>query len=258
MMLDFKRSILLACGSAAALSLAACSGGETATTEKGATTTSSTLEQIAPPAGKKWTEVVSRTPAGNYIMGNPDAKVKLIEYGSLTCSHCADFSKTSGELESKYVDSGQVSFEFRNFLLNPFDVSLSLLARCSGPERYFPLTANIFASQEDIFKGIQASDQNALKNIEALPANDRPSSIAKTAGIDKFMKARGMSDAEIKQCLADPSKDMDALMKNNEEAQSKYQLAGTPHFVLGEQPFELNRGSPGWDQVKAKLDEALN
>ena len=258
MKLDFKRSVLLACGSAAALSLAACGGSETTTTENGTTSTATKLEQIAPPAGKKWSEVVSRTAEGNYVMGNPDAKVKLIEYGSLTCSHCADFSKTSGELESIYVASGQVSFEFRNFLLNPIDMSLSLMARCAGPERYFPLTANMFASQADIFKLAETADQNALRNVEALPAKDRPAAIATAMGLDKFMKARGMTDAEIKQCFADPTKDMDALVKNNEEAQSKYKLEGTPHFVLGEQPFALEAGSPGWGQVKAKLDEALN
>ena len=257
MSLTINRIALLAVSSAAALSLAASGGGGDSTTKDGTSTSTPTkLEQIAPPAGKKWTEVVSRTPEGNYVMGNPDAKVKLIEYGSLTCSHCADFSKESSDLENVYVASGQVAFEFRNYMLSAFDMPLSMLTRCSGPERYFPLTHNVFASQEDVFKGIQGADQNALKNVEALPAAARPAAIATVTGMDKFFKARGMSDAEIKQCFAD-SKDMEALVKNVNEANGFKEFTGTPGFVLGGKMFMLEPGQPMWAQVKAKLDEAL-
>ena len=43
-------------------------------------------------AGRDWSAVVNRTTAGGFIMGNPDAKVKLVEYGSMTCPHCARVS----------------------------------------------------------------------------------------------------------------------------------------------------------------------
>lgn len=257
MKLDFKRSVLLACGSAAALTLAACGGSETTTTENGATGTVTKLEQIAPPAGKKWTEVVSRTAAGNYVMGNPDAKVKLIEYGSLTCGACAEFSKASGELESNYVESGQVAFEFRNYVRDPIDLTAAMISRCAGPDRYYALTANLFASQADMFKVVEASDQAALQKLETVPAAQRPAAIASITGLDKFMMSRGMNDAEIKQCLAD-TKDVEQLTKNAEEANTKYQLTGTPTFVIGDQTFALERGVSMWDQVKTKLDEALN
>ena len=245
-----NRMAMLAFSSAAALSLAACGGDGAAKGEAGATTPAK-LEQIAPPAGKKWQEVVSRTPEGNYVMGNPDAKVKLIEYGSLTCSHCADFSKASTELENNYVASGQVAFEFRNYLLNGLDLPIAMLTRCSGPERFFPLTANVFASQEEIFKAAQSADQAALEKTQSLPANQRPAAIAKAIGLDKFFKARGMTDAEINQCLAD-TKDITALTKNVEEANTKYKLTGTPTFIIGSEARSL-----GWPEVKQWLDESL-
>lgn len=260
MTMTLSRATLLAVGSAAALSLAACSGDDSATKNDAAgaaTSTTAKLDQIAPPAGKKWTEVVTRTPEGNYVMGNPDAKVKLIEYGSLTCSHCAEFSKESSELESVYVASGQVAFELRNYVRDPFDMTAAMLARCSGPDRYFPLMANVFASQEDMFKQIQSADQNALQNVQALPANNRPGGIAKATGLDKFFKARGMTDAEINQCFASP-KDMEALVKTAEEANGNPKFTGTPAFILGSDMFMLEPGQPMWGQVKAKLDAALN
>ena len=68
-------------------------------------------------------------------MGNPDAPVKLVEYGSLTCPHCADFAAAgdASRWSRNYVRSGRVSFEYRNFVLNGIDVAATLLARCAAP-----------------------------------------------------------------------------------------------------------------------------
>ena len=73
---------------------------------------------VAAPEGQRWSEVVRRTQAGGYLMGNPQAPVKVIEYASLTCNHCAHFAaEGEGPLKADYVDSGRVSFEFRNYTL---------------------------------------------------------------------------------------------------------------------------------------------
>ena len=57
-------------------------------------------------------------------MGNPNAKVKLVEFGSLTCPHCAEFEEEGGKaLIENYVKTGQVSWEFRNFVRDPFDIT---------------------------------------------------------------------------------------------------------------------------------------
>lgn len=251
-----NRLAMIALSTTAALSLAACGGGDSATKDGASSSTPTKLEQIAPPAGKKWTEVVSRTPEGNYIMGNPDAKVKLIEYGALTCSHCGEFSKESGDLEHVYVASGQVAFEFRNYMLSAWDMPLAMLTRCSGPERFFPLTANVFASQEDMFKQLQSLNQADAQTIESLPPLQRPAAMAKAAGLDKFFKARGMSDTEINQCLASP-KDAEALVKQAEEVSKNPAFTGTPAFMIGNELFMLEPGQPMWAQVKAKLDDAI-
>src|SRR3712207_3904235 len=66
-------------------------------------------------------------------MGNPDAPVKLVEYGSLSCPHCAEFEEQGApELRDTYIKSGQVSWEFRTYLLFGLDAGISALLHCQG------------------------------------------------------------------------------------------------------------------------------
>ena len=98
-------------------------------------------QQVAPPKGGDWSMVVNPTPAGGFMMGNPNAKIKLVEFGSMTCPHCAEFDEIGvPALVDKYVKSGQVSWEFRNYVRDPFDLTASLIARCNGAKSFFPLT----------------------------------------------------------------------------------------------------------------------
>jgi protein-disulfide isomerase len=71
-------------------------------------------KRSAAPAARDWTRTVSATPEGGYRVGNPAAAVKLVEYGSLTCNHCATFAKEGmPPLLSRHVRTGRVSYEFR-------------------------------------------------------------------------------------------------------------------------------------------------
>ena len=101
-----------------------------------------------PAPARDWSRTVAATPEGGFRMGNPAAKVKLIEYGSLACPHCRHFEETGYKpLVAKYVRTGRVSYEFRNLLLNSPDIAVSLLAHCAGPARFFPMSVEVFASQ---------------------------------------------------------------------------------------------------------------
>ena len=96
----------------------------------------------ARPAARDWSHTVVATAEGGFRMGNPAAKVKLVEYGSLTCGHCANFARAGvASLVGTYVRSGKVSYEYRNFILNGLDVAASLVARCGGASRFFPIAA---------------------------------------------------------------------------------------------------------------------
>jgi protein-disulfide isomerase len=88
------------------------------------------------------------SPLGDVWLGPATAKVTVIEYASLTCSHCAAFHKdTWPELKSKYIDTGKIRFTLREFPLDPLATAGFMLARCNGNDKYFPMTDLLFAQQ---------------------------------------------------------------------------------------------------------------
>ncbi len=164
------RPILLA--SIGALALAGCGKGTTDQSKEQAV-----VAKVAAPAGKQWSTTVTKTAEGGYLMGNPDAPIKIIEYASLTCSHCADFSKESHEeIKRDFIDSGRVSLEVRNFIRDPLDAMAAAVAHCSPVDRYFPLQENVFASQAELFAGAQANPKGTRASNSSRSRARRPSS----------------------------------------------------------------------------------
>ena len=115
-----KRTHLLA-AVAAVLAISACGkgGGEADLNAP------ITAEPVAPPAGGDWSKTVAATPEGGFQMGNPNAAVKLIEYGSMTCPHCAEPSmkRACRRSSTNYVKKGLVAFEYRNFVRDQVDLA---------------------------------------------------------------------------------------------------------------------------------------
>ncbi len=120
------KSMLTAGAAALALVLTGCGDGGG---NQSAPVDNSALKQIPAPNNGDWTQTVAKTPEGGFRMGNPEAPVKLIEYGSLGCHVCAEFEEQGApELRDTYVKSGQVSWEFRPYLLFPTDPGVSSAA----------------------------------------------------------------------------------------------------------------------------------
>lgn len=211
----------------------------------------------AAPAGKAasaradWARTVVATPEGGFRMGNPAAKVKLIEYGSLTCSHCATFAKEGMKsLVSTYVRSGKVSYEYRNMVLNGLDVAATLVARCGGPGRFFPVADKLYETQtqwKDRVKNLTDAQKQALN---ALPENQRLGRLAELAGIPGIAAQHGIAPALAKGCLADRAA-FDGLGKMNEAA-SAQGVQGTPTFFLN----GANIGPHSWVTLEPLLREA--
>ena len=131
-----KPTTFLACA-AAVVAIAGCNSrqGNAATNVVAATANI----RVDPPKNGDWSTVVNATPAGGFLMGNPKAKVQLIEIGSLTCPHCREFDETGvTPLVEQYVKTGKVGYEFRNYVRDPFDLTASLIARCNGAQSFFP------------------------------------------------------------------------------------------------------------------------
>jgi protein-disulfide isomerase len=155
--------------------------------------------KAAAPAARDWTRTVTGTPEGGFRIGNPAAPVKLVEYGSLTCPHCAEFSAQSKAGLPGHIRSGRVSFEFRNMVLNAADVSASLLARCAGPRGFFPMVDRLYATQPD-WLGKVAAQNEAFAN---LPDQQKFVRIAEIGGLTQVAAQAGVTPARAKTCLVD-------------------------------------------------------
>jgi len=228
-----------------AVALVACGGGDS--TEKRDTP----LEKVAPPAGTAWNETVKVTEEGGYLLGNPDAPIKLMEFGSLTCSHCRDFEQQAfDEIANDFVASGRVSFEFRNFLLNPYDVPLSILTRCGAPETYFPLTSEFYAAQSEFLTTAQKVDQKQVEAAMQQPEKERFLAIARVMGMIDFFTARGIAAEQAEKCLTD-EKQVKTLLAMTEKGSKDYKVEGTPTLFLNGEKYDFQ----GWPALKTRLQE---
>lgn len=192
---------------------------------------------------RDWASTIVVTPEGGHRVGNPNAATKLVEYGSLTCSHCAAFA-TEGlpKLLQGPVRSGQLSFEFRHFVLNGFDLTASLLARCAAPANYFAVTDAMFAAQPRWLGRFTALTPAQSGEIQALPEAERPWRIAKLGGLDALAATGGVAPARAKACLADKAA-IERLVAIRRAAAATYGVAGTPTFVINGKKAE---GAHDW------------
>lgn len=186
-----------------------------------------------PPAAPQgdWTRLVVETPEGGFRMGNPDARVKLVQYTSLSCAHCAKF-ETDGvpELRALYVAAGQVSWEVRTYPLFATDTAASLLLRCRGPAQFFPLAAELYSAQADWTGRYAALAPDRVIEILSLAPADNVRATAEATGLDLFFRKRGMSDSEVRECLIDPAgaeKLAAIAARGNWDG-----IMGTPTFIL--------------------------
>ncbi|WP_221184844.1 thioredoxin domain-containing protein [Sphingomicrobium lutaoense] len=190
------------------------------------------IEAVEAPDGGDWSEMVTTTDAGGYVLGNPDAPVKLVEYGSYTCPACANFDQNGVEpLVENYVKSGRVSYEYRNYVRDPLDITAAILARCGTKESFFPMTHALFAQQRNwAAQGQQALAERG-QQIQALPAAERSKAIAEASGLLAFATQRGLPSAKAEACLADEA-NAAKLVEIANVANQDYEIPGTPTFLL--------------------------
>lgn len=227
-----------------ALGLAACDKAAETSAPSG-----EALPKVAPPAGKVWGDVVEKTPEGGFRMGNPKAPITVLEFGSMTCSHCAEFAEqSSAELRDNFVASGRVNFEFRNFVRDPIDITSALLARCGTPEGFFPLTDQMFANQADLFKKVNDAGQAAQDAAMNQPDAKRFIAIGELTGLREFVSARGIAKDQANACLANLDEAKNLAQRTKEDGE-KYEITGTPTMIVNGTKFE-----GGWPELKAHLE----
>ena len=231
----------MALGTAAALVLAGGLAGAAAPRAK---------KPVAP-AAVDWTRKISMTPEGAYVLGNPAAKVRLIEYVSYTCSHCAHYvGEASAPLKTGYVRGGNTAIELRHAVRDRFDFTATLLARCGGANRFFGNTEAIMAAQTNWLAKASAYEQAAAGS--APPAIDEGvRAIAKATGLDALMQGRGYTPQQIDACLTD-----DAQQKLiGEMTQAAFnRIEGTPSFELN---GSVLAGVHNWATLEPQIKAAL-
>lgn len=197
-----------------------------------------------------WTRTVVATPDGGFRMGNPNAKVKVVEYGSLTCPHCRRFAEGAMVPLKTYVKSGKVSFEYRNYVLNGIDVAATLVARCAGPARFFPVVDRLYATQDEWVGKISGLPDEEKQKIRALSDGQRQLRLAEVGGIQKLAAAVGLPLAQANKCLADPVA-MNRLGSIHEAAQA-LGVQGTPTFFVNGRKVDAG----DWRSLEPHLKQA--
>ena len=168
---------------------------------------------------------------GDKIIGKDDAPVTIVEYASLTCSHCANFhEKTFPALKEKYIDTGKVKLIFREFPLDPLSTAASMMARCSTEQRYFPLVSVLFQQQRQ-----WAGSDKPLDELLA---------IARQAGF---------TQESFEACLKD-KKIYDGLNEAKMRGAEVHGVNSTPTFFIN---GEIRRGDMSIEEIDKVMELLL-
>ena len=222
-----------------------------------ATEARSPVRPVAAAKITDWSKVASATAAGGFVMGNPAAKVKLIEYGSLTCPHCRHFhAEGVTPLIADYVRSGKVSWEYRSFLLNGYDIPATLTAACNGPASFFPMLRALYAAQPEWIARMQAISPERMAAIQKLPPPQQFRAIGDAAGFPALAAAHGVAAAKIETCLANQPQ-AERFVKATADASKRLKVNSTPTFLVNGATVDYSGHSSAWDAVRATLDAAL-
>jgi protein-disulfide isomerase len=175
-------------------------------------------------------ELMAPGPLEDMALGDANAPVTIIEYASMTCPHCAHFEETTWpELKKQYIDTGKVQFIFREFPLDPLAAAGSMLARCAGKDKYFPIIEVLFKQQKDWV---------VQKPIPPLLA---------------IAKQLGFTEESFNQCLSN-QKLLDDIEAERERAASKFGVNSTPTFFVN---GKLYRGALEMAEIAKAIEPYL-
>ncbi|MBO1038861.1 DsbA family protein [Brucella pituitosa] len=165
------------------------------------------------------------------VYGKADAPVTIVEYASLTCSHCADFAvNTFPTIKEKYIDTGKAKLIFREFPFDPRATAAFMLARCAPEDRYFPMV-EVFFKQQQQWAGA-ADGEAALLQIA---------------------KLAGFTQESFKACLTNQQV-LDDVRATMERGSTEFGVNATPTFFINGQKYA---GALSVDEMSAIIDKLL-
>ena len=159
---------------------------------------------------------ISNAEGNRIIAGNKDAKITIIAYESLTCSHCADFHKNVyPQLKKDYIDTGLVKIEFRHFPLDVAAFNASKISQCKSNES-LKILNSLYSNQQAWVRG---------KNVEEINDN-----------LKTFIKNQGF-DLDFEKCIND-KKIEDYVLNDRIEGTKKFKVNATPTIIINNKKFE--------------------
>ncbi|MDC3176218.1 DsbA family protein [Alphaproteobacteria bacterium] len=165
-------------------------------------------------------------------LGTPDAPIKMIEFASLTCGHCARFhNEVMPTIKEKYINNGKIFFTYKDFPLDKFALKASIISRCSGNKNYFSFL--------DVFYKKQSSWTRSQDPFKSLL---------------KIAKIGGLKDEEIKVCVGNKSIE-DGLLKDRLQSSKKYDITATPTIYLNGKKYT---GDLTLEALELKINSLLN
>jgi protein-disulfide isomerase len=219
-----RRKVVLGIGAVAAVAAAGGIGFQLFTRDG-----SSSIEASAQ-SSPSMADLLVQGPLPDQVQGPADAPVTIIEYASMTCSHCATFHNTTyPELKKRYIDTGKVQFILREFPLDPLAASAFMLARCAGEGKYYAVVDAFFHSQ---------SQWAVQKPLEPMLA------IARQAGFTK---------ESFEACLTN-QKMLDGIEWTRDRATKQFGVNSTPTFFIN---GKIVRGAMTIDELSKQIDALI-
>ncbi len=206
-----------------------------------------------PPVRANWNATIALAPGGSHVLGNPAAPVKLVEFVSYTCSHCAQFEvQADGALRVGYIASGKVSVEVRHMLRDPVDLTVAMLTNCGPPSKFFLNHAAFMRSQSTWIQplaNITPAQQHRWGTGDPVT---RRRHIATDFQLYRIAAARGYDRTTADRCLADLAM-AERLVKQG-EAGAALGVNSTPSFLLN---GLLLTGTSEWSSLRPQIDARL-
>jgi len=179
-----------------------------------------------------WLTTVAETEQGGFVIGNPDAPVKLIEYASYTCGHCANFeANETPKIKQNEVTSGEVSFEIRTLVRDVVDLTTAMLARCGGKDSFFADHKFLMANQANIGARAKMVTKPTIAKLQSKDFTGFMVSAYGEMKLGELMQQRGISDTKAKACLADKAV-LERMLATSDAAGPTYNINATPSFVI--------------------------
>jgi protein-disulfide isomerase len=200
-----------------------------------------------------WSNLVAETPQGTHLLGDPAGKLKLTEYISYTCSHCAHFHEQSDvTLRTTFVAADKGSIEVVPYIRNPVDMAAALLVRCGGPARFTRLHDMFLSSQTQWMAKFGTINETQRQRWDNGPLGGRMRAMAADLGFYQMMESNGIDRVQADRCLTD-----DAAMKRiaaETATATKAGVEATPSFAIN---GVILTGTYDWGMLAPQLQARL-